>query len=103
MKWYVKINNDIILKFIQYSFHVSISACISFGKQLHPYQIPACRNLGQILLSDHIHLEISLIFAPTFSAKFAISLIKLSFVAKKELAAYLIISADLISVNIILT
>jgi len=40
-------------------------------------------------------------FHQTFSAKFAISFIKLILVAKKEFAAYFIISADLISVKII--
>jgi hypothetical protein len=32
---------EIILKSIQYSFQVSISACTSFGKQLQPYHMPA--------------------------------------------------------------
>jgi len=31
----------IILKSKSYSLPVSINACTSFGKQLHPYQIPA--------------------------------------------------------------
>gem|GEM_PF-5630028 len=39
------------------------------------------------------------IFAPTISAKFAISFIKLIFVARKALAAYLIISDDFKSVK----
>jgi hypothetical protein len=35
----------IILKLKSYSLPVSINACTSLGKQLHPYQIPACKNL----------------------------------------------------------
>jgi hypothetical protein len=33
--------DDIISKLYQNSFQVSIRACTSFGKQLHPYHIPA--------------------------------------------------------------
>jgi hypothetical protein len=78
-----------------------MKAFISLGKQLHQYQIHEFKNLFHILESNHIHKLISLIFHQTFSAKLAISFIKLIFVAKKEFDAYFIISADFISVKII--
>jgi hypothetical protein len=58
--------------------------------------------LFQILGSRPIPSAISLIFQPVNEAKFAISLMNDNFVARNEFAAYLIISADFISVKTIL-
>ena len=48
------------------------------------------KKLLPILPSKPIPVETSLMFAPTFSHKSEISLIKVIFVAKKEFAAYFI-------------
>lgn len=84
---------EIIWKSYPISFPVSMSAFTSFGRQLPPYPRPAERKLLPILGSIPSHFAISLIFAPASSEKFAISLIKLIFVARKQFAAYFMSSA----------
>ena len=60
---------------------------------------PALKNLLPILLSSPIPIEISSISIPVFSHKLDISFIKVIFVAKKALEAYLINSAALLFVE----
>lgn len=89
----------IILKSYPCSFPDSTSAFTSFGRQLQPYHPPAERKFFPILSSRPSHFATSRISAPTCSAKFAISLIKEIFVARKLFAAYLISSLLAISVK----
>jgi hypothetical protein len=77
-------------------FPTFAKALVSFGKQEPPYAGPALKNLEPILLSSPIPSATSSTFTLTFSHKFAISLIKLIFVAKKALEAYFISSAALL-------
>ena len=60
--------------------------------------MPACKNWLPIRESRPMPVATSVISAPTRSQMFATSLIKLILVAKKALAAYLIISAEFKSV-----
>lgn len=76
-----------------------INALTSFGKQLPPYPIPAFKNLSPMRLSRPIPFAMSLMFPPERSQKPAISLMKLILVARKEFAAYLMISAVFMSVK----
>src|SRR5210317_928157 len=78
---------------------VATIALVSFGKQVPPYAGPALKNRLPILLSKPIPIEISSTSIPVFSHKFAISLIKVIFVAKKAFDAYLISSAALLLVE----
>src|SRR5690606_24545728 len=68
-------------------------AAVSLGKQEPPHPKPAPKNRGPIRESRPMPRVTSVMSAPTRSHKPAISLAKLIFVAKKALAAYLIISA----------
>ena len=79
---------------------VETIALVSLGKQDPPYEGPALKNLLPILLSSPIPIEISSTSIPVFSHKFAISFIKVIFVAKKAFDAYLINSAALLWVDI---
>ena len=72
---------------------IRASARVSLGKQLPPYPGPACRNLDPMRPSDPMPLETALMSAPVRSQRAAISLMKVILVARKALAAYLIISA----------
>src|SRR5215510_6079984 len=76
-----------------WSCAVLISARTSLGKHEPPKPGPACRNFGPIRLSSPMPRATSCTSAPTFSARSAISLIKVIFVARNALAAYLISSA----------
>ena len=62
--------------------------------------MPGYRNLRPIRVSEPIPLRTMFTSAPTISHKFAISFIKLIRVANIEFAAYLVISADGISMKI---
>src|SRR5262245_66635341 len=77
---------------------MSISAETSFPKQEPPQPTPAFRNFGPMRLSNPNPRTTSLMSAPTRSQMLAISLAKLILVARKALAAYLIISAEARSV-----
>ena len=79
---------------------VETMALVSFGKQDPPYEGPALKNLLPILLSRPMPIEISSTSIPVFSHKFAISFIKVIFVARKAFEAYLINSAALLFVEI---
>ncbi|CCY82174.1 uncharacterized protein BN473_02407 [Prevotella sp. CAG:1185] len=79
---------------------VFIKALTSFGKHDPPYPQPAYRNFRPIRVSDPIPERTLLISAPTNSHKLAISFIKLIRVASIEFAAYFVISALGISINI---
>ena len=79
---------------------VEVIALVSFGKQEPPYAGPARKKRLPILLSRPIPIEISSTSIPVFSHKFAISLIKVIFVAKKAFDAYLISSEALLLVKI---
>ena len=74
----------------------------SFGKQLPPYPKPGNKNLFPILESVDIPTLTISASAPNFSHKLAISFINDIFVAKNELEAYFVISADLTSITITL-
>src|SRR5262249_2530130 len=81
-----------------YSFAISINAETSLPKHDPPQPTPAFKNFGPMRLSSPNPRTTSLTSAPTRSQIFAISFAKLIFVARKALAAYLIISADARSV-----
>src|ERR687893_578360 len=68
-------------------------AAMSLGKHDPPHPIPALRNLEPMRLSSPMPADTSVTSAPTNSQRFEISFIKLILVARKALAAYLIISA----------
>ena len=68
---------------------VETKPLVSLGKHDPPYAGPALKNLLPILLSNPIPIEISSISMPVFSHKFAISFIKVIFVARKAFEAYL--------------
>ena len=71
----------------------------SLGKHEPPQPIPACKNLLPMRESKPMPFATWVTSAPTRSHILATSLIKLILVAKKALAAYLIISAELRSVT----
>ena len=71
----------------------------SFGKQLPPKPTPACRNFGPMRSSRPMPLATSMTLAPVTSETLAISLMNEIFVARKALAASLIISALAMSVR----
>ena len=77
-----------------------MSAFTSFGKHEPPYPQPEYKNLLPIRESVPIPLRTILTSAPTNSQRLAISFIKLIRVANIELAAYLVISAEGISIKI---
>ncbi len=66
----------------------------------NPKPIPGYMNLSPIRASLPIPLRTILTFAPIISHKLAISFIKLILVASMEFAAYLVISAEGISIKI---
>jgi len=82
----------IISKLYPNSLPLSMRALTSFGRQLPQYQAQAERKLFPIRESSQSHFATSRISAQTLSEKFAISFMKLIFVARKLLAAYLISS-----------
>src|SRR5262249_60611129 len=77
---------------------IAISAETSLPKQEPPQPTPAFKNFGPMRLSNPKPRTTSLMSAPTRSQMLAISLAKLILVARKALAAYLIISAEAKSV-----
>ncbi|MNR09355.1 hypothetical protein D3C85_1255520 [compost metagenome] len=80
---------------------VCIKACTSFGKQEPPYPAPAYRKWYPILGSEPIPCRTISISAPSISARFAISFMKLILVANIQLAAYLVNSALRTSITMI--
>jgi len=80
---------------------VLMSARVSLGKHDPPKPGPAWRNFEPIRLSSPIPRATSCTSAPTFSARSAISLIKVILVAKNAFAAYLMSSAVRRPVNMI--
>ena len=76
-----------------------IKAWTSLGKQKPPKPSPAARNRGPMRESSPIARVTSLISAPTFSQRSAITLAYEIFSAKKEFDACLISSALLIVVT----
>ncbi len=85
---------------IVYPFCSAVLAFTSLGKQEPPYPIPGYKNLRPMRVSEPIPLRTIFTSAPTISQRFAISFIKLIRVANIEFAAYLVISADGISMKI---
>ena len=83
---------------VLYFSAVETIALVSFGKHDPPYDGPALKNLLPILLSSPMPIEISSTSISVFSHKFAISFIKVIFVARKAFEAYLINSAALLFV-----
>ena len=83
-----------------WSSAILTSARVSFGKHEPPKPGPACRNFEPMRLSSPMPRATSCTSAPTFSARSAISLMKVILVARKALAAYLISSAVRRAVNI---
>ena len=79
---------------------VLIRAFTSLGKHEPPYPMPGYKNLRPIRVSEPIPLRTIFTSAPTISQRFAMSFIKLIRVANIEFAAYLVISADGISIKI---
>ena len=71
---------------------VRASARVSLGKHEPPKPGPACRNLRPMRLSRPMPRATCCTSAPTFSQRSAISLMKVIFIARKALAAYLISS-----------
>ena len=69
------------------------SACTSLGRQDPPKPMPACREWGPMRLSKPIPAATCRTSAPSSSQICATSLMKEMRVARKALAAYLIISA----------
>src|SRR3989338_495362 len=82
-------------------FAVAIKPRTSLGKQLPPYPAPAWRNRGPMRSSRPMPRATSLISAPVFSHSRESSFINEILVASIALAAYLIISALLMSVKTI--
>ena len=74
-------------------------AWTSFGKQLPPYPVPANRNRFPIRVSVPIPCLTASTSAPRSEHRLAISFMKVILVAKKALAAYLVNSADFISIK----
>src|ERR671911_1655607 len=68
-------------------------AATSLGKHDPPHPIPELRNLEPMRPSSPMPADTSVTSAPTSSQRFEISFMKLILVARKALAAYLIISA----------
>src|SRR5664279_3571510 len=81
------------------SFAVFKRAFTSFGKHDPPYPEPGYINLLPIRESLPIPFRTLFISAPSKSHKLAISLIKLILVASMALAAYLVISAEAMSMK----
>ena len=84
---------DLITLFISDKLVLNFSAVetialVSFGKQDPPYEGPALKNLLPILLSSPMPIEMSSTSISVFSHKFAISFIKVIFVARKAFEAY---------------
>src|SRR5690606_13298306 len=75
------------------------SACTSLGKQLPPYPIPGNKKRFPILLSVPTPLRTESTSAPSNSHRFAISFMKEIFVARNELAAYFVSSAERSSIK----
>ena len=71
-----------------------MSARESFGKQLPPQPGPGRKKFSPMRLSLPIPTTTSLMSAPTPSQMAAMALMNDNLVAKKALAAYLIVSAD---------
>src|SRR5437762_2016892 len=80
---------------------VRTKAWQSFGKHEPPKPGPACRNLPPMRPSRPMPRATSCTSAPTASQRSATSLMKVIFVARKALAAYLISSAVSSVVNTI--
>ena len=77
---------------------VATSAAVSLPKHDPPHPSPACRKRGPIRASRPMPSMTCLILAPTRSARWPISFAKLIFIERKELAAYLMSSAEARSV-----
>ena len=83
------------------SSEVLSSACTSLGKHDPPYPGPGKRKAGPIRESEPIPFRTRSTFAPTCSQRFAISFMNEMRVASIAFAAYLVISADGMSMKMI--